>query len=148
MIPTINVTPHSPASITKYNNIFEDTLSQLQNIRETVVQMKNCAHMNDSFNSFGPVNAAVLSASLPNLNAANITVNVTNTIGNCVRWMPQQQQYIPLNGRRRSWTIIDDLNITNKSISLSSLDSEEPETICATDQRRRSARKSTGGKFI
>ncbi|XP_053957715.1 rho guanine nucleotide exchange factor 18 [Anastrepha ludens] len=146
MIPTINVTPHSPASVTKYNNIFEDTLNQLQNIRETVVQMKNCsAHMHDGFNSFGPIHAAILSASLPDLNAVNTSVNGTHTACHYVRWMPQQQQYVPMNERRRSWTTIDDLNITNKSISLSSLDSEEPETICATDQRRRSARNSTGG---
>uniref|UniRef100_A0A0A1XDG3 Rho guanine nucleotide exchange factor 18 n=1 Tax=Zeugodacus cucurbitae TaxID=28588 RepID=A0A0A1XDG3_ZEUCU len=146
MIPTINVTPHSPASITKYNNIFEDTLTQLQSIRETVVQMKNCsAHMHNGFTSFWPLHAAILSASLPDLNSANSNANVTHGVGHYVRWMPQQQQYVPMNERRRSWTTIDDLNITNKSISLSSLESEEPETICATDQRRRSARNSTGG---
>ncbi|XP_039969580.1 rho guanine nucleotide exchange factor 18 [Bactrocera neohumeralis] len=145
MIPTINVTPHSPASITKFNNIFEDTLTQLQSIRETVVQMKNCsARMHDGFNSFWPVHSAILSASLPDLNSVN-SANVALALGQYVRWMPRQQQYVPINERRRSWTTIDDLNITNKSISLSSLDSEEPETICATDQRRRSARNSTGG---
>lgn len=148
MIPTINVTPHSPASITKFNNIFEDTLTQLQSIRETVVQMKNCsAHMHDGFTSFWPVHAAILSASLPDLYSVNSNANVTHALGHYVRWMPRQQQYVPMNERRRSWTTIEDLNITNKSISLSSLDSEEPETICATDQRRRSARNSTGGKF-
>lgn len=145
MIPTINVTPHSPASITKFNNIFEDTLTQLQSIRETVVQMKNCsARMHDGFNSFWPVHSAILSASLPDLNSVN-SANVTQALGQYVRWMPRQQQYVSINERRRSWTTTDDLNITNKSISLSSLDSEEPETICATDQRRRSARNSTGG---
>lgn len=149
MIPTINVTPHSPASITKYNNIFEDSLTQLQSIRETVVQMKNCgAHMHDGFTSFWPVHAAILSASLPDLNSVSSNANGTYAVGHYVRWMPQQQQYVPMNERRRSWTTIDDLNITNKSISLSSLDSEEPEAISATDQRRRSARNSTGGKFL
>lgn len=41
MVPVINVTPHSPAYVSKNNNIFEDTLSQLQNIRECLMRMKN-----------------------------------------------------------------------------------------------------------
>lgn len=39
MVPIISVTPHSPGA--KYNCILEDTLNQLQCIRESVVQMKN-----------------------------------------------------------------------------------------------------------
>ncbi|XP_067622138.1 rho guanine nucleotide exchange factor 18 [Eurosta solidaginis] len=144
MIPTINVTPHSPASVTKYNNIFEDALKHLQNIRETVVQMKTGANTHDGFNSFWPFHAAVLSASLPDLNVENI-YHSNQTTGQYIRWMTRKHQYVSINGRRRSWTTVDDLNVTNKSISLSSLESEEPETICSADQRRRPARNSTGG---
>lgn len=39
MVPIISVTPHSPGA--KYNNILDDSLSILQCIRESVVQMKN-----------------------------------------------------------------------------------------------------------
>lgn len=161
MIPIINVTPHSPANVSKYNNIFEDTLSQLQNIRESVVQMKNSStHMNDGLSNYGLVNAAILSASLPDLSAAGNGVAATSGVGpygtlaaHFVMWSPQQQQQYLLNAdRRKSWTGIDDLNAagdcTNKSVSLSSLDSEEQETIRVTEQRRRSARNSTGGEYI
>lgn len=159
MIPIINVTPHSPANVSKYNNIFEDTLSQLQNIRESVVQMKNssASHMNDSLSSYGLVNATILSASLPDLSATGNGVAGSSAAGpygplaaHFVMWSPQQQQQYLLNAdRRKSWTGIDDLTAggdTNKSVSLSSLDSEEQETIRVTEQRRRSARNSTGGK--
>uniref|UniRef100_A0A1I8P763 DH domain-containing protein n=1 Tax=Stomoxys calcitrans TaxID=35570 RepID=A0A1I8P763_STOCA len=159
MIPTINVTPHSPANVSKYNNIFEDTLSQLQNIRESVVQMKNSSssHMNDNLSNYGLVNATILSASLPDLSATNNGVSGASVSGpfghlssHFVIWSPQQQQQYLLNAdRRKSWTGIDDLtaggDCTNKSVSLSSLDSEEQETIRVTEQRRRSARNSTGG---
>ncbi|XP_037816199.1 rho guanine nucleotide exchange factor 18 [Lucilia sericata] len=158
MIPIINVTPHSPANVSKYNNIFEDTLSQLQNIRESVVQMKNSStHMNDSLSNYGLVNATILSASLPDLSATGNGGVGSSGVGpygplaaHFVMWSPQQQQQYLLNAdRRKSWTGIDDLtaggDCTNKSVSLSSLDSEEQETIRVTEQRRRSARNSTGG---
>ncbi|KAM7351151.1 rho guanine nucleotide exchange factor 18 cysts isoform 1-T4 [Cochliomyia hominivorax] len=158
MIPIINVTPHSPANVSKYNNIFEDTLSQLQNIRESVVQMKNSSsHMNDGLSNYGLVNAAILSASLPDLSATGNGAGGSAGAGpygplatHFVMWSPQQQQQYLLNAdRRKSWTGIDDLtaggDCTNKSVSLSSLDSEEQETIRVTEQRRRSARNSTGG---
>lgn len=161
MIPTINVTPHSPANVSKYNNIFEDTLSQLQNIRESVVQMKNSssAHMTDGLSNYGLVNAAILSASLPDLSPSANGVASSSGAGphgplasHFVIWSPQQQQQYLLNAdRRKSWTGIDDLtaggDCTNKSVSLSSLDSEEQETIRVTEQRRRSARNSTGGEY-
>ncbi|XP_046811530.1 uncharacterized protein DDB_G0288805-like [Lucilia cuprina] len=161
MIPIINVTPHSPVNVSKYNNIFEDTLSQLQNIRESVVQMKNSStHMNDSLSNYGLVNATILSASLPDLSATGNGGGGSSGIGpygplaaHFVMWSPQQQQQYLLNAdRRKSWTGIDDLtaggDCTNKSVSLSSLDSEEQETIRVTEQRRRSARNSTGGKLM
>ncbi|EDW03200.1 rho guanine nucleotide exchange factor 18 [Drosophila grimshawi] len=146
MIPIINVTPHSPASASKYNNIFEDTLSQLQNIRETVQQMKNSSsqhHTDGLANNYGLLSAAILSASLPDLsNAGNGNVGVM--------WSAAPQQCLLLHtDRRKSWTAVDDASAggdcTNKSVSLSSLDSEEQETIRVTEQRRRSARNSTGG---
>lgn len=148
MIPTINVTPHSPASATKYNNIFEDTLSQLQNIRETVQQMKNSTsqnHQDGLANSYGLLSAAILSASLPDLTNAG---NGSGNVGVIWSAAPQQCQFLHTD-RRKSWTAVDDSNATgdctNKSVSLSSLDSEEQETIRVTEQRRRSARNSTGG---
>ncbi|XP_037959430.1 A-kinase anchor protein 13-like, partial [Teleopsis dalmanni] len=144
MIPIINVTPHSPASATKYNNIFEDTLNQLQNIRESVVQMKNSSvHMHDVASNYGLMNGAVLSTSLPDLSSGNVSVNGPNF----AVWSTQQQ-YLLNTDRRKSWTAVDDLtagDCTNKSVSLSSLDSEEQETMRVAEQRRRSTRNSTGG---
>ncbi|ALC38885.1 CG10188 [Drosophila busckii] len=151
MIPTINVTPHSPASASKYNNIFEDTLSQLQNIRETVQQMKNSSSSQqhqDGLANYGLLNAALLSTSLPDLsNAGNGGTGGPGGVG--VMWSAAPQQCLLLHtDRRKSWTAVDDSaagDCTNKSVSLSSLDSEEQETIRVTEQRRRSARNSTGG---
>ncbi|XP_017050511.2 rho guanine nucleotide exchange factor 18 [Drosophila ficusphila] len=154
MIPTINVTPHSPALASKYNNIFEDTLCQLQNIRETVVQMKNSSsttqHMQDgNLANHGLLNAALLSASLPDLTGAGTGPTTAGT--NYAMWTSTAPQQCLLlhTDRRKSWTAVDDASgggdCTNKSVSLSSLDSEEQETIRVTEQRRRSARNSTGG---
>lgn len=156
MIPTINVTPHSPASASKYNNIFEDTLSQLQNIRETVQQMKNSSSHNQQdglANSYGLLNAAILSASLPDLSNTGGPANANGAVGinnMGIMWSAAPQQCLLLyTDRRKSWTAVDDTtatgDCTNKSVSLSSLDSEEQETIRVTEQRRRSARNSTGG---
>ncbi|XP_073824282.1 rho guanine nucleotide exchange factor 18 cysts [Musca autumnalis] len=151
MIPTINVTPHSPANVSKYNNIFEDTLSQLQNIRESVVQMKNSSssHVQDKLSNYGLVNAAILSASLPDLSAANNSVSGTTGVGPYGIYHHILSYGLLNNSNSKSWTGIDDLtaggDCTNKSVSLSSLDSEEQETIRVTEQRRRSARNSTGG---
>ncbi|KAM8715174.1 hypothetical protein ACLKA7_002252 [Drosophila subpalustris] len=156
MIPIINVTPHSPASASKYNNIFEDTLSQLQNIRETVQQMKNSTssqhHQDGLTNSYGLLSAAILSASLPDLSNAGNGKGSGGCGGNGgLMWSAAAPQHCLLlhTDRRKSWTAVDDANAigdcTNKSVSLSSLDSEEQETIRVTEQRRRSARNSTGG---
>ncbi|XP_068146744.1 rho guanine nucleotide exchange factor 18 [Drosophila tropicalis] len=164
MIPIINVTPHSPASASKYNNIFEDTLSQLQNIRETVVQMKNSSsshHQQEGLSqTYGLLNAAILSTSLPDLSAGvNGSAAGVGGGGNSsslyhphyAMWSSTAPQQCLLlhTDRRKSWTAVDDASAggdcTNKSVSLSSLDSEEQETIRVTEQRRRSARNSTGG---
>ncbi|XP_017015810.2 rho guanine nucleotide exchange factor 18 [Drosophila takahashii] len=158
MIPTINVTPHSPAQASKYNNIFEDTLSQLQSIRETVVQMKNSSspsqHTQDGgLGNHGVLNAAALSTSLPDLTGAGTGASSSSSGGgaNYVMWSSTAPQQCLLlhTDRRKSWTAVDEGggggDCTNKSVSLSSLDSEEQETIRVTEQRRRSARNSTGG---
>ncbi|KAH8334557.1 hypothetical protein KR059_011484 [Drosophila kikkawai] len=156
MIPTINVTPHSPALASKYNNIFEDTLSQLQSIRETVVQMKNSSsasqHVQDGLSSNGMMSAAILSSSLPDLTGSGPGTGFAHSVAPYAMWStaaPQQCLFLHTD-RRKSWTTADDASAgggdcTNKSVSLSSLDSEEQETIRVTEQRRRSARNSTGG---
>ncbi|XP_034669089.1 rho guanine nucleotide exchange factor 18 [Drosophila subobscura] len=154
MIPIINVTPHSPALASKYNNIFEDTLSQLQNIRETVVQMKNSSssgqHMQEGLANHGLLSAAILSASLPDLSGNGPNGNNASSHAYAMWSSTAPQQCLLLHtDRRKSWTAVDDASAggdcTNKSVSLSSLDSEEQETIRVTEQRRRSARNSTGG---
>lgn len=156
MIPTINVTPHSPASASKYNNIFDDTLSQLQSIRETVQKMKNSTsqhHQDNLANNYGLLSAAILSASLPDLtNSGNgAGGGAGGNIGMMWSAAAPQQCLLLHTDRRKSWTAVDDSNATgdctNKSVSLSSLDSEEQETIRVTEQRRRSARNSTGGEY-
>uniref|UniRef100_A0A1A9WU98 DH domain-containing protein n=1 Tax=Glossina brevipalpis TaxID=37001 RepID=A0A1A9WU98_9MUSC len=157
MIPTINVTHHSSANVLKYNSIFEDTLIQLQNIRESVVQMKNSSTpVHDGLSTYGLVHSAVLSASLPNLssfihNGGSAKIFNGDPLGYhfLTSQQRQQQQCLLFTDRRKSWTGINDLapgvDGANKSMSLSSLDSEEQETIRVTEQRRRSARNSTGG---
>lgn len=57
MVPIISVTPHSPGA--KYNSILEDSLSHLQSIRETVVQMKNSSAQNTNFGHIGTINPTV-----------------------------------------------------------------------------------------
>lgn len=57
MVPIISVTPHSPGA--KYNSILEDSLSHLQSIRETVVQMKNSSAQNTNFGHIGIINPTV-----------------------------------------------------------------------------------------
>lgn len=157
MIPTINVTPHSPALASKYNNIFEDTLSQLQSIRETVVQMKNSSTsshpMKDGLGNHNILSTALLSSSLPDLTGAGTGSGAHGAHSTqYAMWTsnaPQQCLFLNTD-RRKSWTAVDDGggDCTNKSVSLSSLDSEEQETIRVTEQRRRSARNSTGGIYL
>jgi hypothetical protein len=60
MVPIISVTPHSPGA--KYNSILEDSLSHLQSIRETVVQMKNSSAQNTNFGNIGIINPTVIEA--------------------------------------------------------------------------------------
>ncbi|XP_031637326.1 rho guanine nucleotide exchange factor 18 isoform X3 [Contarinia nasturtii] len=154
MVPIISVTPHSPG--TKFNNILEDTLNHLQNIRESVVQMKNSTssshhnhhhhHHHQYYMASGLINPALsasrLFSSCPSL--PDLTAAANNGV-----W--QAQQTIGLNNdRRKSWTAIEDLTIecgknSHKSVSLSSLDSEEQESLRAERLHNRSSRNSTGG---
>ncbi|KAJ6641647.1 hypothetical protein Bhyg_06587, partial [Pseudolycoriella hygida] len=143
MVPIISVTPHSPG--TKYNNILEDTLNQLQSIRESVVKIKNAPNRSPqliSSNQISLSNSSRLFSScpsLPDLTAANVNNFWPNS------------QYSGLNSdRRKSWTAIEDLTEcsknSHKSVSLSSLDSEEQESLRAAERlHNRSSRNSTGG---
>lgn len=164
----------------KYHSMFEDTICQLQNIRESILQMKNSTiHVRNNLS--GLANSNVFSTSLPDLYATDSNgngINGTNgryelpstfytnfNIGVCRDIFSQKchQHFVThhllssIGNRRKSWTAITDLNATpsigdgydtanNKSFSFSSLDSEDQEAIRVTEQRRRSARISTGGK--
>ncbi|XP_055632071.1 rho guanine nucleotide exchange factor 18 isoform X3 [Toxorhynchites rutilus septentrionalis] len=145
MVPIISVTPHSPGA--KYN-FLEDTLNHLQCIRESVVQMKNSTVQNTNFGGAGFIGTSQLSSaklfsscpSLPDL-----------TISNAGNIWPHQQIMYGLNtDRRKSWTAIEDLTecakSSHKSVSLSSLDSEEQESLRAAERlHNRTSRNSTGG---
>ncbi|CRL03266.1 CLUMA_CG016484, isoform C [Clunio marinus] len=146
MVPIISVTPHSPGA--KYNSILEDSLSHLQSIRETVVQMKNSSAQNTNFGNIGIINPTLASSkifyscpSLPNL-------SVSNAI-----WLAAQNAmtYTLNDNRRKSWTAIEDLtdctkNSHKSSVSLTSLDSEEQESLRANERlHNRTNRNSTGG---
>ncbi|XP_058836765.1 rho guanine nucleotide exchange factor 18 isoform X2 [Topomyia yanbarensis] len=145
MVPIISVTPHSPGA--KYN-FLEDTLNHLQSIRESVVQMKNSTIQNTNFGGVGSIGASQLSSSklfsscpsLPDLTIAN-----AGSI-----WLQQQHMYSLNNDRRKSWTAIEDLTecakSSHKSVSLSSLDSEEQDSLRAAERlHNRTSRNSTGG---
>ncbi|XP_063700825.1 rho guanine nucleotide exchange factor 18 isoform X4 [Culicoides brevitarsis] len=144
MVPIISVTPHSPGA--KYNCILEDTLNQLQCIRESVVQMKNSSPK--SANTLGLVQTSKIFTSCPALNELNENAGfwpVGNSIYSGIK-----------HDRRKSWTAVEDLseavknananNNSHKSISLSSLDSEEQESLRIAERvHNRSSRNSTGG---
>ncbi|XP_053684029.1 rho guanine nucleotide exchange factor 18 [Sabethes cyaneus] len=145
MVPIISVTPHSPGA--KYN-FLDETLNHLQCIRESVVQWKNSTIQNTNFGGTGFIGASQLSSSklfsscpsLPDL-----------TIANAGHVWPHQQHMYGLNtDRRKSWTAIEDLTdcakSSHKSVSLSSLDSEEQESLRAAERlHNRTSRNSTGG---
>ncbi|XP_029726405.2 rho guanine nucleotide exchange factor 18 isoform X5 [Aedes albopictus] len=145
MVPIISVTPHSPGA--KYN-FLEDTLHHLQCIRESVAQMKNSTIQTTNFGGAGFIGSSQLSSSklfsscpsLPDL-----------TISNPGSMWPHQPTMYGLNtDRRKSWTAIEDLTecakSSHKSVSLSSLDSEEQESLRAAERlHNRTSRNSTGG---
>ncbi|XP_038121718.1 rho guanine nucleotide exchange factor 18 isoform X7 [Culex quinquefasciatus] len=145
MVPIISVTPHSPGA--KYN-FLEDTLNHLQCIRESVVQMKNSTIQNTNFGGAGLIGASTLSSnklfsSCPSL--PDLTISNPGGI-----WPHQQTMYGLNTDRRKSWTAIEDLTecakSSHKSVSLSSLDSEEQESLRAAERlHNRTSRNSTGG---
>ncbi|XP_055700936.1 rho guanine nucleotide exchange factor 18 isoform X4 [Phlebotomus papatasi] len=145
MVPIISVTPHSPGA--KYSGILEDPLNQLQCIRESLMQMKNPGIHNQTFGAANFANSLMQSSrlfsscpSLPDLSMA--TANSNNM------WPAQTAMYGLNTDRRKSWTAIEDLTEcaknSNKSASLSSVDSEE--SLRAADRlQNRGSRNSTGG---
>ncbi|XP_065086178.1 rho guanine nucleotide exchange factor 18 isoform X3 [Ochlerotatus camptorhynchus] len=144
MVPIISVTPHSPGA--KYN-FLEDTLNHLQCIRESVVQMKNSTIQNTNFGGAGFIGSALSSnklfSSCPSL--PDLTISNPGNI-----WPHQQTMYGLNTDRRKSWTAIEDLTecakSSHKSVSLSSLDSEEQESLRAAERlHNRTSRNSTGG---
>uniref|UniRef100_A0A182S6P7 Uncharacterized protein n=1 Tax=Anopheles maculatus TaxID=74869 RepID=A0A182S6P7_9DIPT len=142
MVPIISVTPHSPGA--KFN-FLEDTLNQLQCLRESVAHMKNSTLQNTALG--GGIGSTMSSTklfsscpSLPDLTIAN-PINV---------WPHHHVLYGLNNDRRKSWTAIEDLTectkSSHKSVSLSSLDSEEQESLRAAERlHNRTSRNSTGG---
>ncbi|CAD7078204.1 unnamed protein product [Hermetia illucens] len=145
MVPIISVTPHSPG--TKYNSILEDTINQLQNIRESVVHMKNSTVQKQSYAPCGLIsnslNSSRIFSSCPSLPDLTAAVNANNSL-----WSPPQS--LQNSDRRKSWTGAEDLTdctkSSHKSVSLSSLDSEEQESIRVAERlHSRSSRNSTGG---
>ncbi|XP_055379547.1 rho guanine nucleotide exchange factor 18 isoform X2 [Condylostylus longicornis] len=147
MVPIISVTPHSPG--TKYSSILEDSLCHLQNIRESVVQMKNSTvPMHHGFVPTSLVQSAVLSSSRLFSSCPSLSDLSANNLS-CSIFSPQQPFFN--SDRRKSWTGIEDLTecshntkSSHKSVSLSSLDSEEQESIRVAE-RHRNSRNSTGG---
>uniref|UniRef100_A0A182I3W6 DH domain-containing protein n=1 Tax=Anopheles arabiensis TaxID=7173 RepID=A0A182I3W6_ANOAR len=141
MVPIISVTPHSPGA--KFN-FLEDTLNQLQCLRESVAHMKNTTLQNTALGGIGStVSSTKLFSSCPSLPDL--------TIANPINVWPHHHVLYGLNNdRRKSWTAIEDLTectkSSHKSVSLSSLDSEEQESLRAAERlHNRTSRNSTGG---
>uniref|UniRef100_A0A182JQW3 DH domain-containing protein n=1 Tax=Anopheles christyi TaxID=43041 RepID=A0A182JQW3_9DIPT len=141
MVPIISVTPHSPGA--KFN-FLEDTLNQLQCLRESVAHMKNTTLQHTALGGIGStVSSTKLFSSCPSLPDL--------TIANPINIWPHHHVLYGLNNdRRKSWTAIEDLTectkSSHKSVSLSSLDSEEQESLRAAERiHNRTSRNSTGG---
>ncbi|XP_059614872.1 rho guanine nucleotide exchange factor 18 isoform X2 [Phlebotomus argentipes] len=146
MVPIISVTPHSPGA--KYSGILEDPLNQLQCIRESLMQMKNPGIHNQNFGAAHFANSLMhssrLFSSCPSLPDLSMAPNASG--GNM--WPAQTAMYGLNTDRRKSWTAIEDLTecakSSNKSASLSSVDSEE--SLRAAERlHNRSSRNSAGG---
>ncbi|XP_044739376.1 rho guanine nucleotide exchange factor 18 isoform X3 [Chrysoperla carnea] len=147
LVPTISVTPHSPAA--KHYPVLEDTLRQLHEIHDTIQQMRD-----QSVQALNPdvlrlAACSRMSASCPSLNEAfgDIDLNHQGSLGSSpshhtasrkgsAEWM----LYHGLEAdtvRRRSWTALEDLTGKDKkhertrrcsSMSLSSMESEADES--------------------
>ncbi|CAH1109775.1 unnamed protein product [Psylliodes chrysocephalus] len=152
-LPTISVTPHSPAN--KTYPVLEDSLQQVRELHESVQHMRNVsaqssygAHSRD-FAAFAlnPFLAQVarLSSSCPALNEAVPDLDmISGSLGSSPLHQPPSrkgsaaQDWLcqPEPQRRRSWTALEDLTgnkekikqTRQRSISLSSMESEADES--------------------
>ncbi|XP_044744401.1 rho guanine nucleotide exchange factor 18 isoform X3 [Coccinella septempunctata] len=156
-LPTISVTPHSPAN--KTYPVLEDSLRQVRDLSETVHQMR---HQSASQSSGVPSIKAIpvsalnpfltqvarLSASCP---ALNEVMTELETLGGSLGSSPMHPPLSRKNSgaqdwlrqpdanrqRRRSWTALEDLREgrekvkqrRQRSVSLSSMESEADESI-------------------
>jgi hypothetical protein len=150
-LPTISVTPHSPAS--KIYPVLEDSLQQVRELHESVQHMRNVtvqdtysANCRDLTFALNPVlsQTARLSASCPALNEAIADLDLLGgSLGSSPLHQPPSrkgsgaQEWLcqPETHRRRSWTALEDLtakdkmkNCRQRSISLSSMESEADES--------------------
>uniref|UniRef100_A0A182XZB4 Uncharacterized protein n=1 Tax=Anopheles stephensi TaxID=30069 RepID=A0A182XZB4_ANOST len=149
MVPIISVTPHSPGA--KFN-FLEDTLNQLQCLRESVAHMKNSTLQNTALGGIGStVRHSAAGAHRAAENVLYPSYPAYLTIANPINVWPHHHVLYGLNNdRRKSWTAIEDLTectkSSHKSVSLSSLDSEEQESLRAAERlHNRTSRNSTGG---
>ncbi|KAK9746024.1 PH domain [Popillia japonica] len=153
-LPTISVTPHSPAN--KTYPVLEDSLQYVREIHETVQRMRDATVQSNPYptNSkdlaafaLNPLLAHVarLSASCPALNEAVPELEVLGgSLGSSPLHQPSSrkgsgtQDFLcqPEAQRRRSWTALEDLTGAKdkikpnrqRSISLSSMESEADES--------------------
>ncbi|CAG9821076.1 unnamed protein product [Phaedon cochleariae] len=152
-LPTISVTPHSPAN--KTYSVLEDSLQQVRELHESVQHMRNVTVQSSygansrDFAAFAlnPLLAQVarLSASCPSLNESAQELDfIGGSLGSSPLHQPPSrkgsgtQDWLcqPETHRRRSWTALEDLtgnkdkikNTRQRSISLSSMESEADES--------------------
>ncbi|XP_063922185.1 A-kinase anchor protein 13 isoform X3 [Zophobas morio] len=157
-LPTISVTPHSPA--TKIYPVLEDNLQQLREIHESVQNMRNVTiqepygtNAKDVVYALNPVlpQAARFSSSCPALNETVLDFDVLDvSLGSsplhsapCRKGSGTQDWLCqPEIQRRRSWSAVEDLTMREatqhyrqRSVSLSSMESEgdEPSFIDNVD---------------
>ncbi|KAF5307544.1 hypothetical protein FQR65_LT06900 [Abscondita terminalis] len=156
-LPTISVTPHSPAN--KTYPVLEDSLQQVRELHESVQRMRDATVQNSSYApsskdfaafALNPLLAQVarLSASCPTLNEQVLDVDIIGgSLGSSPIHQPPSrkgsgaQDWLlgrtlePDPQRRKSWTALEDLSGTKekiktrqRSISLSSMESEADES--------------------
>ncbi|CAH1126288.1 unnamed protein product [Ceutorhynchus assimilis] len=154
-LPTISVTPHSPAAAPRTYAVLEDSLQQVRELHESVQLMRNAtapnnvySHHSREFAAFALnpllMQVARLSSSCPVLNEAGHEPDAFGgSLGSSPLHQPPSrkgsgaQDWLsqPETQRRKSWTALEDLSNTGKiknarqrSISLSSMESEADES--------------------
>jgi A-kinase anchor protein 13 len=176
MVPIISVTPHSPGtkynsiledSLNHLQSIRESVV-QMKNSSAQNTNFGNIGIINPTV----IINCPLISISLPNNQCNNEIVSihqlasskvfyscpslpnlsVTNAAYNAIWLAAQNAMTYTLNdNRRKSWTAIEDLtdctkNSHKSSVSLTSLDSEEQESLRTNERlHNRTNRNSTGG---